>query len=295
MPFSKPTTEIIKQRFSCRSYIRQPIEAKLRRKLEQFAAEQSVGPLGGRARFEFVAGKDNDLQELKGLGTYGIIKGATGFYVGATNAEGEHLEDFGYLMEKLILYATDLGLGTCWLGGSFTKTSFAKKLNATLREIVPSVVSVGYIAKNPGYIDKLIRKGAKADTRLGWDKLFFESSFSNPLSSEKEAQYASALEMVRLAPSASNRQPWRLVKEGNRWHFFLQRSQSYTQRKLVKLYTTADLQRIDMGIAMCHFELTLKELGIEGKWSVADPRIIQREILKEYTATWTKLKTKDKG
>jgi len=26
------------------------------------------------------------------------------------------------------------------------------------------------------------------------------------------------------------------------------------------------LQEIDMGIAMCHFELTARELGLEGNW-----------------------------
>ena len=99
-----------------------------------------------------------------------------------------------------------------------------------------------------------------------------------------EEQYA--LEMVRLGPSASNRQPWRVVKGGEKWHFYLQRSPGYQERRLVKLYTTADLQRIDMGIAMCHFELTLKELGLEGKWVVEDPSSVEGDGFLEYSATW---------
>ena len=31
------------------------------------------------------------------------------------------------------------------------------------------------------------------------------------------------------------------------------------------MFKMADLQRVDMGIAMCHFELTCNELGIKGK------------------------------
>ena len=54
----------------------------------------------------------------------------------------------------------------------------------------------------------------------------------------------------------------------------------------MKLYTVADLQRIDMGIAMCHFELTLKELAMEGEWIVHDPGIANGEGLLHYTATW---------
>jgi len=39
----------------------------------------------------------------------------------------KNLEDFGYLMEEAILFATGLGLGTCWLGGSFTKSGLPKR------------------------------------------------------------------------------------------------------------------------------------------------------------------------
>ncbi len=33
----------------------------------------------------------------------------------------------------------------------------------------------------------------------------------------------------------------------------------------------ADLQRVDLGIAMCHFELVAREAGLDGGWVVADP------------------------
>ena len=55
------------------------------------------------------------------------------------SAVGEkNLEDFGYTMERIILFATDLGLGTCWLGGSFTKSRFAEKISANGSERVPA-------------------------------------------------------------------------------------------------------------------------------------------------------------
>jgi len=92
--------------------------------------------------------------------------------------------------------------------------------------------------------------------------------------------------MVRLGPSASNRQPWRIIRQDNLWHFYLQRSPGYQKRKLVKLYTTADLQRIDMGIAMCHFDLTLREQGTDGRWVVEDPGIAAGQEPLEYTSTW---------
>jgi len=179
MPYSKPITEIIKQRFSCRSYLKQPIATNIREQLEDFAARQSVGPLGGPARFELVAGKDKDLVELKDLGTYGFIKGATGFIVGAANSDGKNLEDFGFLLEKIILYATDLGLGTCWLGGTFTKTSFARKINVGDGEIVPSVSAVGYTAEKPRRTDKLIGRGATLKNAYRGSSCFLTAALEN--------------------------------------------------------------------------------------------------------------------
>jgi hypothetical protein len=284
---SKPITQIIPQRFSCRTYEKTPIQESLRTQLANYASRLTVGPLGSESRFQLVAGSEEDLHELKRLGTYGFIKGATGFIVGATSSDGSDLEDFGYLLEKIILFATGLGLGTCWLGGTFTRTSFARKISISESEMVPSVASVGYIAKKPRRIDGVIRKGAKADKRLPWENLFFHNDFKNPLKKETTGKYATALEMVRLSPSASNHQPWRVVKARRKWHFYLKRTPGYNERLLVKLTGMADLQRIDMGIAMCHFDLTARQLGLFGRWeNKEEPDIHKPEGLFEYTATW---------
>ena len=80
--------------------------------------------------------------------------------------------------------------------------------------------------------------------------------------------------------------PWRIVKDRNRWHFYLQRTPGYRERILVRLFTVADLQRIDLGIAMCHFELMARELVLPGGWEIDDPRLIKPAELAEYTVSW---------
>jgi nitroreductase len=67
--------------------------------------------------------------QLKGLGTYGFIKGATGFIMGTVGHSEKNLEDYGYVMERAILFATDIGLGTCWFGGTFTRSRFELTAN----------------------------------------------------------------------------------------------------------------------------------------------------------------------
>ena len=286
MTFSKPFAEIVQARYSCRTYQERPIAASTRQKLSAIASSLPPGPFGTTPRFELVAATAEDRDALKGLGTYGFIKGATGFFVGATDDPARGTEDYGYLMELLVLHATDLGLGTCWLGGSFTKSSFAAKIDARPGELVPAVTAVGYIAERPRVFDPLIRRYARSDKRRPWERLFFRDTFDHALSHADAGSYARPLEMVRLGPSASNKQPWRVIRDGDAWHFYLARTSGYGAGRLTKGFLTADMQRLDMGIAMCHFELAARDLGLEGRWSFDEPPIDRPDELTEYTATW---------
>jgi nitroreductase len=286
MQFSKPIPELVKERFSCRTYQQVHLDQQKRNLLSDFAAAARIGPLGTKARFKLVSASEGDNAALRGLGTYGFIKGATGYIIGAIDREQDNLEDYGFLLEGIILYATGLGLGTCWLGGTFTKSSFARKIFAQKHELVPAVASVGYVATKPRWIETKLRRNVGPERRLPWERLFFEGGFGVPLKPLNLDGYQQVLEMVRWSPSASNRQPWRVIKLGENWHFYLQRTPGYRESPLVKFTTVADLQRIDMGIAMNHFDLMARELNIKGEWVVADPLIELPDEHTEYTVTW---------
>jgi hypothetical protein len=286
MPYSSPIPELVKNRFSCRTYDERPIAPDTRRALEDYISSLGAGPFGSKARFKLAAAKDRDRKALRGLGTYGFIHGATGFIIGAISESDHNLEDFGYQMECIILRATDLGLGTCWLGGTFTKSRFAKRISVTRGESVPAVTAVGYEADRRAALDPVARKTAGSDRRLPWDRLFFHTEFGVRLTKEAAGPYAVPLEMVRLGPSASNKQPWRILKAGQIWHFYLQRTPGYRGGAAMRLMRIADMQRIDMGIAMSHFELAASELGLSGRWVLREPVIEKPDSFFEYTATW---------
>ncbi len=286
MRFQRPIIEIIQERFSCRTYHQKTIDADSLNQLRAFIAQVARGPLGNQTRFELVSAREGDAKALRGLGTYGFIKDASAFIVGAMGDGHNNLEDFGYSMEAIILKATDLGLGTCWLGGTFTKSRFAKKINLNGFETIPAVTSVGYVAERPRWLDGKIREAAGSDRRLPWEKLFFVGGFETPLTRESAGEFALPLEMVRLGPSASNRQPWRVIKDGSHWHFYLRRSRGYRTSKYAKMLQMADLQRIDMGIAMCHFELAAREHGMKGVWQKDDPGMAIQGETTEYSVTW---------
>ncbi|UFS69578.1 hypothetical protein LPW11_16965 [Geomonas sp. RF6] len=286
MEFRSSIDSLVRQRYSCRSYSSKPIGKETLRTLSRFFAEHRTGPFGGEARFELLAMTEEDHEILRGLGTYGFIKGATGYVVGAMKRGAHDLEEYGYLLEQGLLLCTDLGLGSCWLGGSLTKSRFAERIRLGQGEIMPAVASVGYIKEGTREKDG-IRRRAGSDRRLPASELFFDGGFGVPLHAAEAGAYAGVLEMVRLAPSASNRQPWRIVRGDGAWHLYLQRTKGYGKGTL--LFTVlglADLQRVDMGIAMCHFELGAREMGVQGGWIVQEPEIAKPGEGVEYTATW---------
>ena len=256
---------IIEKRLSCRTYADKAIEEETLQKIKGIISSLPAGPFGGKPRLQIVSAASSSPREWKQLGTYGFIKNARMYVVGAINDAAYAMEDYGYCKELLILKATELGLGTCWLGGTFSSSSFAKAINLEASELLPTVSPIGYPAERKSLTEKMMRGMVGADKRKPWSELFFADNFSRPLTEEGAGIYATALVNLRLAPSASNKQPWRVLHDtAGVFHFYLSRALGYN------LLRGVSMQDIDMGIGMCHFELTARESGIAGKWIVDD-------------------------
>jgi hypothetical protein len=279
-------TEIIRRRFSCRRYLDQPIAAEKQQLLRDFIQSLPDSPFGSHPRFKLVAATQADTPALRGLGTYGFIRNPAGFIICAAIPGEKQLEDFGFLMEEIILFATRLELGTCWLGGSFTRSAFAAKISLKDDEHIPAVTAIGEFVDSDKNRSGLIRRFARGDRRMPWGQLFFEKDFQHPIKEPGQDELYITLEMVRLAPSASNKQPWRVIRDGGNWHFYLQRTPGYRDSIIQKALGVQDLQRVDMGIAMCHFDLTMKEQGIQGEWVMKEPPIEKPNELTKYTTSW---------
>ena len=110
--------------------------------------------------------------------------------------------------------------------------------------------------------------------------IVYNENFSTSLVLEDKDKWFQPLEMLRLAPSASNKQPWRIIKEGNNFHFYISHTPGYGNS------LGFEIQRVDIGIAMCHFELTLKELGILGRWETLEQNSIVPPENNEYIVSW---------
>jgi len=275
------TIETIKKRFSCRTYQLGPMKEGDQQKLRDFLLANVRGPFGNRVRFELIDLAIKDRDEIKTLGTYGFIKGASMFIVGAVAKGDRAMEDYGYGMEKNILAATHLGLGTCWLGGTFNRSASALKINKREDEVIPAITPVGYPQDRKSMMDSAVRFLAKSNTRKAWEELFFLGNTKSFLPRNMAGKYEVPLECVRIGPSASNRQPWRVGKETDRdvFHFYIGRTPGYAEK-----FLGVSLQDIDMGIAMCHFEVALQEMKQKGSWQNGQPAPPQKGL--EYVVSW---------
>ena len=126
-----------------------------------------------------------------------------------------------------------------------------------------------------------MRWSAKGDQRKDPGRLFFAEVGGSPLAIWTEFRWAPVLECVRLAPSASNKQPWRIVCQDGAFHFFLDRDKAYSA-----MMPLADLQRIDMGIAMCHFQLAAAEAGLRASGEVTEPKLADTPGNYEYIVSF---------
>ena len=131
-----------------------------------------------------------------------------------------------------------------------------------------------------------MRWAAKSDQRKPWSDLFFLEDFKHPLRAEAAGSYFDVLEMVRWAPSATNKQPWRIVQsnDGKTYHFFLERDPRYL--KTMNTTNLADLQMVDIGIGLCHFLASTEALGFKGRCIDDSTVKIECPENTEYVLSW---------
>lgn len=266
----------IKKRISVRNFSDQPVEPEKQRAIRHFV-ETLDNPFNHKIQFHFL-----DLPaspEGEKLGTYGVIQGAQ-HYLGATLAPGpQAMLALGYEMELAILFLTDLNLGTCWLGGTFDRKGFKQAMAVDAGDCFPIITPFGYPAGKKHLKELAMRKLIQADQRKHWDQLFFYENFKTPLTKESAGAYSTPLEMVRLGPSASNKQPWRVLLHGNSFHFFESKAPGYSTA------FPYDIQEIDLGIAAAHFDCSARELGLSGTILQSPPALAPSENL-IYRFSW---------
>ncbi len=249
--------EAMERRDSVRTYQGVSLTEESADLISKIVERTPSGPHGTKPRFVVVRADAGDAAGAK-VGTYGVIRGATAYLAPIIVDEGDGtLIDLGYATEAAILDLEREGFGSCWLGGTFRKDRFAAAAGVAEGELLRAVIAFGRRADSRSFVDSLFYRGAGSANRFPLEKIV-----AGPGALEVDSPMGKLLEALRWAPSASNKQPWRLVLSSPEGEgvsraidLFLQRTRGYDEG------AGYHIQSIDAGIAACHLEFAARDLG----------------------------------
>jgi len=207
------TLQAMRERHSVRSYDGTPLTA------DEIAALQDLIDTcneEGGLHIQLVVGEPKAFSG--GKARYGKFSGVVNYlaFVGPKGAE----ERIGYYGEKIVLRATQLGLGTCWVALTFSKVKGAYEVGAGERLHLVAAIGHGTVA------------GAAHKVRPVEDVSSYDG--------DAPEWFTSGVEAALLAPTAMNQQKFRFEGEGN----------AVRTKAGLGFYT-----KIDLGIAKYHFEI----------------------------------------
>ena len=208
-------TDVIKQRHSVRNYKPERIEEKTMDLLKEKIAELNSE---GRLHLQMIEDAGNTynklLNRMMGLGSAPSVIAC----VGPDDATLE--QRIGYYGEKLVLYAQELGLNTCW-AGTFNKKNIGAEVSDNERLVIS--IAIGY-GKDNGKPHK--SKTADQIMEAGTDR---------------PAWFDRGIEMALLAPTAINQQKFVIRLNPDGTVDFIDKGGIFSQ--------------VDLGIVRCHFEI----------------------------------------
>ena len=215
-------------RRSRRKYVPEPLEPSAAATLRELIDE-----LGGKENLDIRLVVDNG-DAFKGFRkSYGMFTGVRN-YLGLIGNKGDYLnsEKLGYYGELLVLHATALGLGTCWVAGTFDRAACPFDLSED--ETVICAITVGRVPDELSGKEKLIRVMTHRKTKT------IEQMCTSgvPLPD----WFISGMNAVMVAPSAVNRQPVMFTYRDG--------SVSASVKDI-----SGEMLALDLGIAKLHFEL----------------------------------------
>ena len=135
--------------------------------------------------------------------------------------DSEFLEEkVGYYGEELVLKLLELGINSCFVGGTYKKKKVKNELPFGYRNVL--VLAIGYGIDNG---------------KLAKTKTFEDISVSKNVPD----WYKKGIEMVLFAPSAVNQKKWKF---------------EYVEPNMVKISSFGKFfPNVDLGIAKLHFEI----------------------------------------
>jgi hypothetical protein len=219
----------IENRISRRNYIETPIESEkvevLRKLIEELNEKSGLS-------IKFIEDASDAFSGFRK--SYGMLKGVHSVILLQGDVSDANLkEKCGYFGEIVVLEAIKLGLGTCWVGGSFEKGN--KAFIDEVTSIKPvCVITIGNVPENKSAREKLIYKLTHRKSKSAYE--MYKSDITPP------DWFLSGMDAVAKAPTAANSQKvfFELLADGD---------------VKASVPGNSEFDLVDLGICKLHFEL----------------------------------------
>ena len=275
--------ELMRARRSCRSFQDRLLTPADHAELMESARQALASPAIGNApiRFEYVAAP---------LTVWPVVN-AREFLVAIVPAEYDRFAviEVGRSLQKVVMDATRMGLGTCWIGPGADRTSIQHHLGDRFipeKDHIICVTAVGYKSR---YVPLFLRIfNRQFRRRLPLSALFFaDPGFENPLDVEAPPfnQFGRSFEICQWAPSSYNGQTTRCIgietDNGRAARF------DFHSATASRYYAP-----VALGIWCANWEMGCRALGIPGNFAVLSPEErgiragIEHPALPRYDMSW---------
>lgn len=218
--------ETIFKRKSIRKFDMTPLDAATISGIKNYAAK--IRPLDKEIKYEFIYLGSNDVKNLL------AIKAPHYICIYSEKKDG-YLMNAGFLLQQMDLYFSANNLGSCWLGMAKVSAEIPDKKNGMEFVIM---LAFGKAAET------LYRSGIAEYKRKSLGEI-------TNLRDGREL-----LEPVRIAPSASNSQPWYI--SGSKEEIVVSRK----SLNIIMAPIFNKMNQIDIGIALCHLWISLEYQGL---------------------------------
>ncbi|WP_066497340.1 nitroreductase family protein [Abyssisolibacter fermentans] len=241
---------VYKERHSVRSYSFVPLEIEHYGKVYDLINNTCKLYDNIGVDIKLIDSTDNIMSSYRMVTDFiGEVKAPYYLVLSSQKKEG-YLYNIGYIGEEIILEFTKLGIGTCWVGSPVSYDKLYKEVN--FKDGYEFVILIAF-----GYPDD--NEVSKIKKRLHKDDIVFKGEIKKEL--------MTIMDIVKMAPSSLNSQPWRIHVDNNTWHIYMKKGNTITNSSLHQL------NKIDMGIAIRHIIKGSKEQGFK-------PEIISRDNMK---------------
>ena len=231
----------IEQRTSRRSYKNQKPD---RQKLEQVRHLIDTVNQESGLQVQFVENGETFLSGFKA--SYGLFSGKPSVIVlTGKKSDPELKQKCGYYGEFILLECVALGLGTCWIGGTYSKEACRNTITINDQEEIVCIIAAGIVYQNKTMKELLLSQFGKG--KQTFDELLVEKDCAPPL------WVSNGIEAARTAPSAVNGKPIAYQFLNN------QLTASIAKKN-------HGSEEIDLGISMAHFQLGAQQGLKEGTW-----------------------------